>query len=114
MSDIHAMWMVVPFFLMGLGEIYTQPVLMHFAYTKSPAPMRTLASVTTLVIGAVSNAIFTAQIAALSPIIPNDLNQGHLEYGHYLNIAIGAVFGTAYLAALRNFEAQLPAEEVTL
>lgn len=114
MSDIGAIWMVVPFFLMGLGEIYTQPVLMHFAYTKSPAAMRTLASVTTLVIGAVSNAIFTAQIAALSPIIPNDLNKGHLEYGHYLNIALGAVFGAAYLAALRNYEAQLPAEEVTL
>jgi peptide/histidine transporter 3/4 len=104
MSDMNAAWMVAPFFLMGLGEIYTQPVLMHFAYTQSPTSMRTLAVVTSLVIGAVSNAIFTVQIAALSPWVPNDLNNGHLEYGHYLNVLLGAVFCMVYVGSLRKFE----------
>jgi hypothetical protein len=31
MSSINAVWMFLPFLLMGIGEIYTQPVLMHFA-----------------------------------------------------------------------------------
>merc|ERR1719253_2456460 len=104
MSDMNAAWMVAPFFLMGLGEIYTQPVLMHFAYTESPACLRTLAVVTCLVIGAVSNALFTVEIAALSPFVPNDLNNGHLEYGHYANVALGGVFCMVYLASLRIFE----------
>lgn len=91
MSAMRADWMVWPFLLMGIGEIYTQPVIMHFAYSKSPAATRTLAAVMSLVIGAVSNAIFTVQVAALSPFVPNDLNNGHLEYGYYLNLLLALV-----------------------
>jgi dipeptide/tripeptide permease len=104
MSDISALWMVVPFFLMGLGEIYTQPVLMHLAYTQSPPAMRTLAAVAAMLIGAVSTALFTVQIAALSPFVPNDLNQGHLEYGYISNIILGGVFYVAYLGTLHFFK----------
>jgi peptide/histidine transporter 3/4 len=104
MSDISAFWMMGPFFLMGLGEIYTQPVLMHFAYSKSPPKLRTLAVVVGLVIGAVSNALFTVQIAVLAPFVPNDLNQGHLEYGHYVNVVFGIILCMAFLGALKMFE----------
>jgi len=95
---------VIPFFLMGMGEIYTQPVLMHFAYHNSPVSMRTLSVILGLVIGAVSNAIFTVQIAALSPYVPNDLNKGHLEYGHYLNVMLGVVGCMGYIFSLQKFE----------
>jgi len=105
MSDMNASWMVVPFFLMGLGEIYTQPVLMHFAYKKSPASMRTLAVVSCLVMGAVSNALFTVEIAALSPFVPDDLNKGNLEYGHYANVALAGLFCLVYIGCLKMFEA---------
>lgn len=104
MSDMHAAWMMVPFFLMGMGEIYTQPVLMHFAYTESPVNMRTLAVVVSLMIGAVSNALFSVLIAALSSFVPNDLNKGHLEYGHYTNVVLGVVFCSVFLGSLRIFE----------
>lgn len=104
MSDMHAAWMIGPFFMMGMGEIYTQPVLMHFAYTEAPVSMRTLSVVMGLMIGAVSNALFTVQIAALSSFVPNDLNQGNLEYGHYANVALGVVFGMMFLSCLRLFE----------
>jgi dipeptide/tripeptide permease len=106
MSNMSALWMVVPFFLMGLGEIYTQPVLMHLAYTQSPPTMRTLAAVAAMLIGAVSTALFTVQIAALSPFVPNDLNQGHLEYGYISNIILGGVFYVAYLGTLHFFKAK--------
>jgi len=104
MSNMSAVWMVLPFFLMGLGEIYTQPVLMHLAYTQSPPAMRTLAAVAALLIGAVSTALFTVQIAALSPFIPNDLNQGHLEYGYISNIILGGAFYVVFLGSLRFFK----------
>jgi len=104
MSDMNAAWMMVPFFLMGMGEIYTQPVLMHFAYHNSPVSMRTLSVILGLVIGAVSNAIFTVQIAALSPYVPNDLNKGHLEYGHYINVILGFVGCMGYIFSLKKFD----------
>mmetsp|Transcript_40124 Transcript_40124/g.114701 ORF Transcript_40124/g.114701 Transcript_40124/m.114701 type:complete len:591 (-) Transcript_40124:47-1819(-) len=113
MSALSSAWMTMPFFLMGLGEIYTQPVLMHFAYSQSPPSMRTLAAATGLVIGAVSTSLFTVQVAVLSPYVPNDLNHGHLEYGYFFNLVLGGVFYAAFLRALRTFEARqapLPAE----
>lgn len=104
MSDMPAGLMVIPYFLMGLCEIYTQPIVMHFAYSQSPPSMRTLAAVTWLVVAAVSNALFTVQIAALKPWVPNDLNLGHLEYGHFLNTGVGVIFCIVFLAALNRFQ----------
>lgn len=105
MSQIPAGWMVVPFFLMGIGEIYTQPVIMHFAYSQSPASTRTLATVMSLVIGAVSNSIFTIQVSALSSFVPDDLNKGHLEFGYYVNMVLAAVFYAAFLHSIRHYHA---------
>jgi dipeptide/tripeptide permease len=104
MSEQSAMLMFVPFLLMGIGEIYTQPVLMHFAYTNSPSSMRTFGAIVTMVIGAVSNALFTVQIAALKRYVPNDLNQGNLEYGYYANLLLGIIFFYGFVVAMGNFE----------
>jgi dipeptide/tripeptide permease len=104
MSGMSASWMFVPFFLMGLGEIYTSPVLMNLAYTQSPPSMRTLTSATGLVIGGVSTSLFALQINALAPYVPNDLNHGHLELGYFSNIVIAGFFLMAYLVCLRWFE----------
>jgi len=104
MSQMSASWMTLPCVLMGVGEIYTQPVLMHLSYTQSPVRMRTLSAATSLIIAAVSQVLFTVLIAALAPFLPNDLNQGHLEYGHYVNILIALFFFFAYTVAIRSFE----------
>merc|ERR1719316_70154 len=104
MSGMSASWMFVPFFLMGLGEIYTSPVLMNLAYTQSPPSMRTLTSATGLVIGGVSTSLFALQINALAPYVPNDLNHGHLEFGYYANILVAGFFLIAYLICLCQFE----------
>jgi dipeptide/tripeptide permease len=104
MSNMSACWMFLPFFLMGIGEIYTNPVLMHFAYTNSPPSLRTFATVLGLLIGSVSNAIFTVQISALSSYVPNDLNNGHLEYGYGMNVILGLVVFSLFVVSLREFE----------
>jgi peptide/histidine transporter 3/4 len=104
MSQTSAIWMFLPFLFMGIGEIYTQPVLMHFAYKNSPTSLRTLASVTSLVIGAISNALFTVQIAALSPFVKDDLNKGHLEYGYYMNLVLGVAVYIVFMHVLKCFE----------
>merc|ERR1719296_35177 len=77
MSAMSGAWMMLPFFLMGVAEIYTQPTLLHYAYSKSPASMRTLSI-------AVSSALFALLVDGLSAYMPNDLNHGHLEYGYFV------------------------------
>jgi dipeptide/tripeptide permease len=104
MSNMSASWMFLPFFLMGVGEIYTNPVLMHFAYTNSPPSMRTLATVLGMLIGSISNALFTVQISALSAYVQNDLNMGHLEYGYGMNVVLGLALFVLFIVSLRSFE----------
>merc|ERR1719424_2679807 len=104
MSELQGAWMMVPYFLMGVAEIYTQPTLLHFAYSKSPPSMRTFAMAASFFIQAVSSAIFALLVKALSSYIPNDLNNGHLEFGYYVNIAIGITLFVPFLIVLKMHE----------
>jgi dipeptide/tripeptide permease len=104
MSEMAASWMFLPFFLMGVAEIYTQPTLMHLAYDQSPPSMRTLTAATSLVIGGVSTALFSLQVSALSPFVPDDLNKGFLELGYYSNVIIAAAFLPMYLSCINSLE----------
>eukprot|EP00439_Symbiodinium_sp_Y106_P022605 s583_g2.t2 len=65
MSSVSAVWMFLPFLMMGIGEIYTNPVIMHLVYSSSSAATRTLAVVATLLVQAVSTAIFGVQARGL-------------------------------------------------
>mmetsp|Transcript_48083 Transcript_48083/g.108206 ORF Transcript_48083/g.108206 Transcript_48083/m.108206 type:complete len:89 (+) Transcript_48083:2-268(+) len=88
---------------MGIGEIYTQPTLLHFAYAKSAPTMRTLAMAASFFISGVSSALFAVLVSALSGYIPNDLNKGRLEFGYFVNIAIGIVFYALFVIVLRTW-----------
>lgn len=104
MSDLSAVYMLIPFFLMGIGEIYTNPVMMHLAYSNSSPSTRTLAAVACLLVQAISNAIFGVQVLALSKFMPNDLNEGHIEYGYYLSMILAWVLYMAFVRAMKIFE----------
>jgi len=103
MSDVSAVWMFLPFLMMGIGEIYTNPVIMHLAYSSSSASTRTLAVVATLLVQAVSTAVFGVQVTALSSFMTNDLNDGHIEYGYYISLALAALFYVAFVRSMRIF-----------
>jgi len=104
MSDLNGAWMMVPYFLMGVAEIYTQPTLLHFAYSKSPPSMRTLSMAASFFIQAVSSALFAVLVKALSSYIPNDLNNGHLEYGYYANMALGLALFGPFLVVMSQYD----------
>jgi peptide/histidine transporter 3/4 len=108
MSAIPGAWMLMPFFLMGVAEIYTQPTLLHMAYSKSPPSMRSLAMAASFFIAAVSSALFALLISALKPYMPNDLNDGHLEYGYYINISLGAFFLVLFLSVSNSTHDHTP------
>jgi dipeptide/tripeptide permease len=92
MSAFPSAWMFLPYFLMGIGEVYCNPTLMHFAYVRSPVSMRTLTAAVSFFIQAVSTALFGLLLDVISGYVPNDLNDGHLEYGYGISILIAVVF----------------------
>lgn len=104
MSSMSAHYMLIPFFLMGIAEIYVLPTLMFFAYTQSPKSMRTLSAVTSLFMMGIGSALFSVNAIALSKFVPDDLNNGHLEYGYFANIACAIVWTGLFFVVKASFQ----------
>lgn len=106
MSDLSASYMLIPYFLMGIAEIYTTPTMMHFCYSKCTPATRTLAVVTSFLSYSITNALFGVLTAALRNFMPNDLNRGHLEYAYYICLVTGFFFFLTFLYSMRLFHIQ--------
>eukprot|EP00928_Gymnodinium_smaydae_P028313 TRINITY_DN21611_c0_g1_i2.p1 TRINITY_DN21611_c0_g1~~TRINITY_DN21611_c0_g1_i2.p1 ORF type:complete len:586 (+),score=71.33 TRINITY_DN21611_c0_g1_i2:104-1861(+) len=91
MSGMTSSWMFMPYFLMGLAEIFTKPTLCHVAYSRSPPSMRLLAMATLLSISSISSAVYSSLVAILAPILPDNLNDGNLEYAYYISVVYAFV-----------------------
>lgn len=100
MSAFPSGVMMVPYFLMGCGEMYCIPTVMAYAYARSPVPMRNLAAAVGFFFQAVLEALFALYISAMHRFIPDDLNHAHLEYCYLMCIPFGCVFYAWYLRAL--------------
>jgi len=99
MRDISALWIFIPFFLIGASEILVNPCMYYFAYTMAPPRVRSLVQAFQLFFcGAVSNA-FTAVVTKVA--FPDDLDTGHLEYYYYIN-AVAALLGILIFFYLRG------------
>lgn len=94
MTQMSAFWMAVPMFLTGAGEILVNPVVYQYVFEEAPAPLRSMLQALNLVAaGSISNAI----TAALSPLVPENLNDGHIVYFYYVNCIVALVSLLVYL-----------------
>merc|ERR1712178_16266 len=90
MSDISAFWMLIPYLLIGIGEIFVNPVLQHFAYADCAPSMRSLMQAFNMFcLGGLPNAISSALTAATLSFVTNDLDDGNLPVAYYINVVIG-------------------------
>ncbi|CAK0808424.1 unnamed protein product [Prorocentrum cordatum] len=93
MTNMSAMWMMIPQFLTGVGELLCNPVMYQFLYDEAPARLTSLAQALNLVCaGAISNAI----TAAFGALVPEDFNKGSLNYFYYASMAVAASFLAVY------------------
>jgi len=104
MSSISAMWMVTPYALMGLAEVWAMPTMMHLAYNQAPPAARTFTSIMGFFFMGVSSALFSIIVTLVSRWVPDDLNNGHLEYAYLANWSVAALFLMLFIMNYRNFE----------
>ncbi|CAE8708888.1 unnamed protein product [Polarella glacialis] len=92
MSELSAWWMVIPYAMVGIGEILVNPSLQHFAYDGAHPSMRSLIQAFCLfAMGGMPNALSSAMSMATAEWTPNDLNQGNLPLVYMINALIGLV-----------------------
>lgn len=106
MTQMSAFWTAIPMFLTGAGEILVNPVVYQYVFEQAPAPLRSLVQALNLVAaGSISNAI----TAALSPLVPENLNDGHLVYFYYINCIVALIALLLFLS-LKESTAAPPAQ----
>eukprot|EP00913_Durusdinium_trenchii_P010147 g9514.t1 len=94
MTRMSAFWMAIPMFLTGAGEILVNPVVYQYVFEEAPPPLRSILQALNLVAaGSISNAM----TAALSPLVPENLNEGHLVYFYYVNCLLALVALVVFL-----------------
>jgi len=101
MTDISAWWMVIPYALMGVAEVYVNPTLYYVSYAQTPPRLRSTAQAVCLVMSAASSGFFTLLTQLMGSA--NDLNNANLEYGYYASIGMSMFFLLCYNIVQRHF-----------
>lgn len=102
MSSTNSFYMLVPYAMVGIGEILVNPVLQHLAYEGAPPEMKSLLQAFNLfAMGALPNAVASSISQALKAQVPNNLNDGNLPMVYLINSAIGFVGIFCFFAVFR-------------
>jgi len=113
MSSFSAWWMIGPYAVMGLAEVYVNPTLYYLSYSQTPPRLRSTAQAVCLVMGAASSGMFTLLTHLMGSA--NNLNDSHLEYGYFASASLSLVFVLCYLSvqgSLKEKDFHMPGEHV--
>lgn len=79
-------WQAPAFVVLGAAEVFTTVGVLEFFYDQSPGGMKSLG--TSLAAGSYLNSAVLGAVAASTGWIPDDLNEGHLDYFFWLMAAL--------------------------
>ncbi|CAN6318960.1 unnamed protein product [Urochloa humidicola] len=99
-TPMSIIWQAPAFAVLGVAEVFTSVGIMEFFYDQSPGGMKSLGSALGQLTIAAGNYLNSAVLGAVAAItarggkpgwIPDDLNEGHLDYFFWLMAALGVV-----------------------
>ena len=93
---MSAWWMVGPYTLMGVAEVYVNPTLYYLAYSQSPLRLRSSAQALGLLMSATSSALFTVLTAIIGG--------SGLQQGYYMSLSMMIAFLCWYLCVQTTWE----------
>ncbi|CAL1154292.1 unnamed protein product [Cladocopium goreaui] len=99
MSSLSAWWMVGPYTVMGVAEVYVNPTLYYLAYSQSPLRLRSSAQALGLLMSATSSALFTILTAILG-----GKDSDSLQVGYFLSLTMMIPFICWYLCVQSSWE----------
>ncbi|XP_077238787.1 protein NRT1/ PTR FAMILY 8.1-like [Tasmannia lanceolata] len=116
-------WQVPQYFLVGLAEVFNFIGQLEFFYDQAPDAMRSMCSALSLTTGAAGNYLSTVLVTIVTTIstkggkvgwIPNNLNQGHLDYFFWLLAVLSLLNFAVYLLIARWYTYKRPKGAVRL
>ncbi|KAI3988836.1 hypothetical protein MKX01_016407 [Papaver californicum] len=100
------LWQVPQYFLIGCAEVFTFIGQMDFFYDEAPDAMRSLCSALNLTTVSLGNYLSSLLVTVVTTIstrngrlgwIPDNLNQGHIDYFYWVLAVLSAVNFVVYL-----------------
>ncbi|KAJ1295851.1 hypothetical protein BS78_01G254500 [Paspalum vaginatum] len=96
--SMSIMWQAPAFAVLGAGEVFSAIGILEFFYDQSPDGMKSLGTALAQLTVAAGNYLNSAVLAAVAAVtarggkpgwIPDDLNEGHLDYFFWLMAVLG-------------------------
>eukprot|EP00252_Welwitschia_mirabilis_P007131 TRINITY_DN1822_c0_g1_i4.p1 TRINITY_DN1822_c0_g1~~TRINITY_DN1822_c0_g1_i4.p1 ORF type:complete len:562 (-),score=46.48 TRINITY_DN1822_c0_g1_i4:514-2154(-) len=96
-APMSIFWQIPQYMLFGIAEVFFYVGKMEFFYDQSPDAMRTLCTALSLVTSALGNYLSTLILTVVTFVttrggqkgwIPNNLNEGHLDYYFWVLVAL--------------------------
>ncbi|XP_042503155.1 protein NRT1/ PTR FAMILY 8.3-like isoform X2 [Macadamia integrifolia] len=107
------LWQIPQYFLVGAAEIFTFIGQLEFFYDQSPDAMRSLCSALSLLTTALGNYLSSFILTIVTTItteggqpgwIPNNLNEGHLDYFFWLLAGLSFMNLVVYVFCARRYK----------
>ncbi|GFY90937.1 peptide transporter 2 [Actinidia rufa] len=107
------LWQIPQFFLFGAAEIFTMIGQVEFFYDEAPDSMRTLCSAMALMatsLGSYLSSFILTLVTAITTEggkagwIPNNLNEGHLDYFFWLLTGLSFLNMVVYVFCAENYK----------
>ena len=106
------MWQTPSYVVLGVAEVFTGVGIMEFFYDESPETMKSMGAALAQLAISAGNYLNSAVLGVVASAtgrggapgwIPDDLNEGHLDYFFWLLAALSALGFSAYLHFARVY-----------
>jgi peptide/histidine transporter 3/4 len=84
-------WQAPAYAVLGAGEVFAAIGVLELFYDRAPDGMRSLCTALAQLAVAAGNYLNSAVLSAVAGWIPEDLDQGHLDYFFWVMAALGAL-----------------------
>jgi len=112
MSALSAFWMLIPYCLVGIGEVFVNPVLQHYAYADTAPSMRSMMQAFNMfAMGGMPNALSSSLTSATAPFVQNNLDDGNLPVAYFINVGLGLLGCILFFVVTRGAEKDVPDAE---
>ncbi|XP_078433582.1 peptide transporter 2 [Wolffia australiana] len=112
-APLSILWQIPQYFLVGAAEVFTFIGQLEFFYDQSPDAMRSLCSAYALLTTALGNYLSSFILTVVDAVtgggggagwIPDNLNEGHLDYFFWLLAGLSFINLLVYLACAGRYQ----------
>lgn len=110
---LSILWQIPQFLLMGVSEVFINIGQVEFFYDQSPDSMRSLSSAFALVVTSLGSYLSSLIVTVVTCFtsqegqagwIPDNLNEGHLDYFFWVLAVIGCFNLVVYIFFARKYQ----------